>query len=128
MKDCQSNAAILPLAHLPKGLVVADVNIGPLPRRAHGPRCPFSALSPLDQSIIEAHRILHASPQEAERRLRAVGATYVVTCEGLDSTTPQGSVPADALQTLLFADKPPAFLAPVTLDATTPLKVWRVKP
>ncbi len=128
IKNCQSTAAVTALAQVPKGLVVADVNLGPY----------LVALTDLDvlsapyhrmsKSIIEAHRILHASPQAAERRLRAVGATYVVTCKGLDSTTTEGEVPADALQNLLFAGTPPAFLEPVTLDTPTPLKVWRVKP
>jgi len=81
----------------------------------------------LDKSIIEAHRILHASPQEAERRLRSDGVRYVITCAGLDSTTARGEVPADALQTLLFAGKPPAFLELVPLNVSTPLKVWRLK-
>ena len=81
----------------------------------------------LDKSIIEAHRILHAAPAEAERRLRADGARYVITCEGLELDERRGRRPADALQTLLFAGKPPAFLEPVPLAATTPLKVWRVK-
>ena len=81
----------------------------------------------LDKSIIEANRILLAAPEEAERRLRSDGVRYVITCEGLDSTTAQGEVPADALQKLLFAGKPPAFLEPVPLAASTPLKVWRLK-
>ena len=60
--------------------------------------------------------------------MRADGVRYVITCDGLDSTTPRGEVPADALQKLLFAGKPPAFLEPVPLTSPTPLKVWRVKP
>ncbi len=128
IRGCQATAAILPLAHLPKGLVVADVNLGPYLVALTDLNVLSAPYHRLSKSIIEAHRILHASPQEAERRLRAVGASYVVTCKGLDSTTSQGPVPADALQTLLFAGKPPAFLEPVPLAAPTPLKVWRVKP
>jgi hypothetical protein len=128
VQNCQATAAILPLAKLPKGLVVADVNLGPYIVALTDLDVLAAPYHRLDKSIIDAHRILHASPQEAERRLHSVGASYVVTCKGLDSTTAQGPVPADTLQTLLFEDKPPAFLTPVTLDATTPLKVWRVKP
>ncbi len=126
IQNCQSTAAIAPLAQLPKGLAVADVNLGPyLAALTH-----LDVLSApyhrLDRSIIEADRILHTSPKEAGQRLHAIGARYVITCKGLDSTTTPGDVPADALQDLLFANKPPAFLVPVLLDAPTPLKVWRV--
>ena len=125
---CQATAAFLPLAHLPKGLVVADVNLGPY----------LVALTDLDalsapyhrigKSIIAAHDIMHASPAQADAELHRIGARYVVTCDGLSSTRAINPMPGDALQTLLFADKPPAFLTPVPLAAPTPLKVWRVNP
>jgi hypothetical protein len=118
----------MPLAHLPKGLVVADVNLGPYLVALTHLDVLAAPYHRLDHAIIEADRILHTSPQEAERRLHAMGARYVITCKGLDSTTTPGGVPKDALQTLLFAGKPPGFLTPVPLDAQTPLKVWRVKP
>ena len=73
---------------LAPGLALADVNLGPY----------VVALSKLDalsapyhrlgKSIVEANRILLATPDEAERRLRADGVRYVITCAGLDSTTP----------------------------------------
>lgn len=128
LNSCLSTASIAPLASLPSGLVVADVNLGPfLVNLTH-----LDALSApyhrLGGSIVEAHRILHASPAEAEQRMREVGARYVITCKGLDSTTALKKVPDDALQTLLLAGKPPAFLEPVMLSEPTPLKVWRLKP
>jgi len=127
IQNCQSTAAITPLAHLPKGLAVADVNLGPYLVALTHLDVLAAPYHRLDKSILEADRILHAAPQEAKQRLHAIGARYVITCIGLDSMTAPGKVPADALQNLLFAGKPPAFLAPVPLDAQTPLKVWRVK-
>jgi hypothetical protein len=127
VQNCQATAAIAPLKYLPKGLVVADVNLGPYIVALTSLDVLSAPYHRLDRSLIEAHRILHASPHEAERRLRAVGARYVVTCDGLDSTTSQGKVPADSLQTLLNAGKPPTFLEAVPLSEPTPLKVWRVK-
>jgi hypothetical protein len=128
IKDCTATAAIAPLAQLPTGLAVADVNLGPY----------IVALSDLDvlsapyhrmsKSILEADRILHDPPRDAEQGLKALGASYVITCKGMDSTTPPGGIPADALQKQLFEDKPPDFLEPVSLDSPTPLKVWRVAP
>jgi hypothetical protein len=128
IQSCQSTAAITPLASLPKGLAVADVNLGPYLVALTQLDVLAAPYHRLDRSILEADRILHVPPQEAEQRLHAIGARYVITCKGLDSTTPPGGIPKDALQNLLFAGKPPTFLAPVPLDAPTPLKVWRVAP
>ncbi len=127
VQDCQSTAAVSALAPLPPGLALADVNLGPYIVALSKLDVLSAPYHRLDKSIIEANRILHASPEEAERRLRSDGVRYVITCAGLDSTAAQGEVPADALQTLLLADKPPAFLEPVPLGAPTPLKVWRLK-
>ena len=126
-QNCLRTKALEPLASLSPGLAVADVTLGPFLvslTRLDALSAPYHRLG---RSIIAAHRILHSSPAEAERLLRETGATYVITCQGLDTTRSQGADPADALQTLLLADRPPPFLAPVVLSAPTPLKVWRVK-
>ncbi len=122
-RRCRSNAAIAPLAHLPKGLVVADVDLGPHLVALTDLDVLAAPYHRLDKAILEADLILRAEPQEAERRLKAVGARYVITCDGRGSTTPPG-----ALQSLLFAGKPPSYLEPVPLGAPTPYKVWRIKP
>jgi hypothetical protein len=127
-ESCESTAAIAPLARLPKGLAVADVNLGPYLVALTHLDVLAAPYHRLDRQILEADRILHGPPQEAKQRLGAIGARYVVTCKGLDSTAPQSPVPADALQSLLNDGEPPEFLEPVPLDAPTPLKVWRVKP
>jgi hypothetical protein len=126
--ECTEPASMAPLAALPRGLAVADVDLGPF----------IVAMTPLDvlsapyhrigRSIIAAHEILNAEPAEAERRLREVGATYVITCKNYASTKPSRPDQRDALQTLLFAGKPPAFLTPMALDEPTPIRVWRVVP
>jgi hypothetical protein len=127
VQDCQSTTAVSALAPLPPGLALADVNLGPYVVALSKLDVLSAPYHRLDKSIIEANRILHAAPGEAERRLRSDGVRYVITCQGLDSTTAQGEVPPDALQTLLFAGRAPQFLEPVPLASSTPLKVWRLK-
>ena len=126
-QDCQSTAAVSALAQLPAGLAVADVNLGPYIVALSKLDVLSAPYHRLDKPILEASRILHAAPEEAERRLRADGVHYVITCAGLSSTNAEGKEPADALQTLLFSGKPPDFLEPVQLEEPTPLKVWRLK-
>ena len=128
-QDCVATGSISALAALPKGLVIADVDMGPF----------IVALSPhdvlaapyhrLDKAIIESHAILIAPPAEAERRLRALGATYVVTCAMKRTPEQDAKLPAGALQPLLADGKPPAFLEPVTLSRDVAFKVYKlVKP
>lgn len=127
VQDCQSTVAVSALAQLPAGLAVADVNLGPYIVALSKLDVLSAPYHRLDKPILEASRILHAAPEEAERRLRADGVRYVITCAGLSSTNAEGAEPADALQTLLFSGKPLPFLEPVPLGASTPLKVWRFK-
>jgi hypothetical protein len=124
-RDCSANTAIEPFADLPAGLAVADVNLGPFLvalTRLDALSAPYHRLGP---SILAASSILHSSPADAQKLLTDVGADYVITCPGLNTTAPATGEPSDGLQKLLFEDKPPAFLEPVTLAGPTPLKVWR---
>jgi hypothetical protein len=126
--DCAANAAIKPLAELPPGLAVADVNLGPYLvalTRLDALSAPYHRLGP---SILAANNILHAPAGEAETLLREAGARYVITCPGLDSTGPKEGAAPNALLTELLADKPPPFLEAVPLAQPTPLKVWRIVP
>jgi hypothetical protein len=128
VQTCQSTAAVSALAQLPPGLALTDINLGPYVVALSKLSVLSAPYHRIGKQIIEANRILLAPPEEAERLLRANGVRYIITCAGLDSTTPRGEVPTDALQKLLLADKPPAFLEPVPLAAPTPIKVWRLKP
>ena len=88
VQDCPATAAIEPLATLPAGLAVADVNLGPYLvalTRLNALSAPYHRLG---ASIMAAHEILHSPPAKAEPLLRQTGASYVITCLGLDSTTP----------------------------------------
>jgi hypothetical protein len=126
--DCAANGAIKPLAALPPGLAVADVNLGPYLvalTRLDALSAPYHRL---DASILAAKNILHAPASHAEPLLRKAGVNYVITCPGLDSTGPKGGAAPGALLSELLADKPPPFLEAVPLAQPTPLKVWRVVP
>ncbi|MGQ0671596.1 MAG: hypothetical protein ACT4N2_01770 [Hyphomicrobium sp.] len=124
-KACISVAGIAPLAGLPPGLTVADVDAGPY--IVAGTR--LSVLSApyhrIDRSIIAADHILNGPAVEAEGRLRALGAAYVVTCPGWVEDAPSGG---DTLQGALLAGRTPGYLDPVPLQGDGPVKVWRLKP
>ena len=128
VQDCTATSALKPLATLPGGLAVADLNLGPYLvalTRLDALSAPYHRLAP---SIIAAHNILHAPAAQAEQMLRDAGASYVIACKGLDSTTPAVPDAPDALQTQLLEGNAPPFLEPVALAGDTPLKVWRLSP
>jgi hypothetical protein len=127
-KACLATASFTPLAGLPKGLAVSEVDMGPYLVALTGMNALSAPYHRIDASIIESHAILRASPEDAKRRLASVGASYVVMCDRL--TAPrngESTLAPDALKSLLIAGTPPAFLEPVALSGDTPLKVWRVR-
>ena len=128
VQDCQSTVAVSALAQLPAGLAVADVNLGPYIVALSKLDALSAPYHRLDKSIIEAHRILHASPQEAERRLRSDGVRYVITCAGLNSTTARGreSRPMRCRRCSLPASRQRSS-SRCRSNVSTPLKVWRLK-
>jgi hypothetical protein len=125
---CTESSAYAPLAKLPRGLAVADVNLGPYLVALTNLDALSAPYHRIGTSIVEAHAILHSPLSDAERELREVGASYVVLCPGMDSLKSRTPDPPDALQTLLLAGKPPPFLTPIALAQPTPLKVWQITP
>ncbi len=127
-RACYQNTALAPLAGLTPGLAVAEVDLGPYLAATTGLDVLAGPYHRLDRSILENHAIFYAGPAEAERRLRALGAAYVITCPGIFGTIADGKVPENAVRPSLLAGRTPPFLEPVTLSGPTPIKVWRLRP
>ena len=125
---CYQNNALAPLAELTPGLAVAEVDLGPYLAASTRLDVLAGPYHRLDRSILENHAVFFAEPAEAERRLRALDATYVITCPGIYGTIAKGKVPETALRPSLLAGRTLPFLEPVTLAGPTPIKVWRVRP
>ncbi len=117
-----------PLAKLPKGLAVADVDLGPFIVALTNLDVLAAPYHRLSKSILEADRIMHSPPQEAEQRLRALGASYVITCKGMDSTTPPGACLPMPCRTSFSKASRRRILSRSRSMARRPVKVWRMKP
>lgn len=126
---CLAARSVAPLAALPKGLIVADVDAGPFIAARSEHRVLAGPYHRLDRQIIETHQIFYTSLEEAHARLRRAGAKYVVTCEAMaDSGLGAATAPRpDSLKPSLIAGRVPDFLEPVPLAGPTPLRVWRLK-
>ena len=124
LDKCTATRSIAPLAALPPGLVVADVDFGSFIAALTPHRVMTAPYHRIDKTILEALALRSATPAETERRLRALHADYVVTCR---SAAP-GDAGPETLLAQLHAGTAPAYLEQLPMPDFTPLRVWRLKP
>jgi hypothetical protein len=124
-RACLQASSIAPLAHLPKGLVAAPVDLGPFIAVNTQLDVLAAPYHRLDRQIIEVHDIFAAEPDEAKRRLARAGVSYVVICGG--GSLPEVDTNINSLDTLLRTGQKLPFLERVTLSGASPLEVWRVR-
>ena len=128
-ETCRESLELAKLGRLPKGLVVADVNYGSYIAALTHHSVLSAPYHRIDRSIIEADTILKAQPPEAERRLRALDASYVFECVGPGEQVTAGAASPRSLRDHLVAGTALPFLEPVALPgAADPLRVWRLLP
>jgi len=87
---CFDNASFDRLARLPRGLVLADIDLGPaiLANTPHDILIgPYHRLS---KEILTAYDTLHAPPAAAEPRVRQLKVTYIVHCMHFQSRQATG--------------------------------------
>ena len=120
---CYETRSYARLAHLPVGIVVlAEPDLGPLVL-ANSPQSAMSApYHRMTWGILAAHDALAAPQAQAEGRVRALRATYILDCPAHLLRLPAGSVGADIRQ-----GRAPAWLRPVSVPAE-PLQIYEVTP
>ena len=79
-KECARTSNIARLADLPPGLVAANIDLGPHIVAMTPHRVVAAPYHRLDKGILAGHAILHGTPEEAERVVRALGVSYIVLC------------------------------------------------
>ncbi|MGQ0671595.1 MAG: hypothetical protein ACT4N2_01765 [Hyphomicrobium sp.] len=121
---CLETSAVQPLAALPPGLMLTDADFGPFIVALTGHRVVSAPYHRLDHAILETEAIKSTSPADAARRLAALGIDYVVICKPFP---PRDRSP-DTFAGALHTGRVPAFLAPVSIDASSPYLVWRFTP
>jgi hypothetical protein len=125
---CYHKDNIAALAALPAGLMFAPVDLGAqlLAETPHSVlAAPYHRIGP---AILETHAILSTkSIEEAERRVAATGARYVLICSGFARlVTPVEDHPG-TFYARLKRGEPMPFLSPVAMPAGSPFTVWRVR-
>jgi hypothetical protein len=123
---CLSPPAFSPLASLPPGIVLAPIDSGSH-MLAHTPHAvigaPYHRNSIGNRIVLDA---LLASPEEAEAKVRASGARYVMLCPSMHQVTALAERAPNGLAALLAAGGQPDWLIPMPL-AGTPYRVFTLR-
>jgi hypothetical protein len=122
---CLDNASYLPLAHLPAGLIAADLDYGPFLLALTPHRIVAAPYHRLSSGIRAAHWMLASPPDEARRLLAASGVTYVALCGARGPSGLARAVLDASLWGRLRMNDVPSWLEPVA--GTAPFAVYRVK-
>jgi hypothetical protein len=119
---CFAASAYRALAALPKGVVFSETDLGPFILRY----TPHSAVSApyhrMSDAILAVHQAFSAPPAEAEARVRALGADYVVDCPPYTM-----SVSVQGFGTDLRSKPPPPWLTRLSPPGAV-LQIYRLNP
>ena len=126
---CYRQDNLAELAALPKGLLLAPVDLGAhlLADTPHAVlAAPYHRIGP---AILATHAVLSARTiDEAAALVRKTGATYVAVCPGMNRLVTPVEAGPDSLYARLKRGEALPFLEPVPLSAGSPFKAWRVLP
>jgi hypothetical protein len=123
---CKLASDYVPLARLPKGLVLGFIDAGPFILM----ETPHSVLAaPYHRNVAgnaAMFDVFLGAPADAPPRLDALGVDYVAFCPGAPERHNYAAASPDGLAAALGRGDVPAFLEPVALDGTA-LVVYRVR-
>lgn len=130
---CYNAFAYRPLAGLPRGVTVSEVDFGPFVL-AHTPSSSMTApYHRMSFGILAARRVVTAPVDRAQAEALALspggrlGPVYVLECRRHARHSDRVGLRADSLQARLDADRPPAWLEKLS-PPKAPLEVYRVRP
>jgi hypothetical protein len=126
LEACQDKAVLATLNALPPARLMTPIDLG-APILAHTHHAVFSA--PYHRNLLgleAAIRVWTAPPPEAIARLRAMGATHILICEGLPETESDAARFPGSLSEALLAHSTPEGLTPVPLPADHGLTLFAI--
>ncbi len=128
VSECVATSSIQPLAGLPPGRVINDIDLGPYLAaltRLDAVAAPYHRIG---RPIVETDDVLFGPIAEAQAKARRLGADYIAICPGLVIDIVDGvQVSRKGLRHALLNGETPPWLEPVANAGQTPVKVWRIK-
>jgi hypothetical protein len=125
-KNCTDTRSLQPLAKLPPGLVLSEIDEGPYILAATPHAVLQAPYHRMGWGIKEARRALGASPAGAEPWVRRLKVAYIVNCSAHARQSDRLSLPVDSLQAALDAGRVPVWLDPLS-QRGEPLQIFRVR-
>ena len=130
--QCMTTPAIRSLAPLPKGFIVATIDLGSFIVALTDHDVLAAPYHRIDKAILANQAILGAKPVEAKQLLDQLHADYVVLClpqtDAAASAGHQMQAATGGIEQLLKSGQEVSFLTPVAIDGpVAALKVWRVQ-
>lgn len=123
---CIAASALRPLARLPKGLVLAEIDEGPyiLAETPHAVlQAPYHRMG---WGIRQARAAYAAPADNGDDRLRGLGVTYVVDCPAHSGHSDRTGLAVGSLQARLDAARPPTWLRSLSKPAD-PLQIYALR-
>jgi len=126
LDPCIDAAAMQPLARLPTGLVLSEIDQGPYilaTTRDSTLEAPYHRMT---WGIKASRAAYAATPAAAEAKVRALGVTYILNCPSHVTQSDRWSLPRTGLQFALDHGQIPAWLEPLSAP-DAPLQIYRVR-
>jgi len=126
--SCSTIPAMAPLNRVPRATILTMVDLGPrLITLTHHDAIagPYHRNG---EQILDVHRAFEGNEANARRIARKYGATLLLICPNFAEATVYRSKAPKGFYAGLERGTVPAWLEPVKLPATSPFKLWRIKP
>jgi hypothetical protein len=126
--SCSTIPAMAPLDRVPRATILTMVDLGPrLITLTHHDAIagPYHRNG---EQILDVHRAFEGNEANARRIARKYGATMLLICPNFPEATVYRSKAPKGFYAGLERGTVPAWLEPVKLPATSPFKLWRIKP
>jgi hypothetical protein len=124
---CRGYSSVAPLAALPRGRIIAPIDLGPNILAATEHSVFASPYHRNNDGNLAMIRAMMADPDTARRILGERQVDYVALCRGSLELKELLELAPDGLAARLGRGEVPDFLQPVTLTPSGNLTVWRVR-
>jgi hypothetical protein len=125
--SCQTVSSVAPLAALPRGRVMAPIDLGPAILAATGHAVFAAPYHRNNDGNLAMVNLMLSAPEAARRILSDRQVDYVVLCAASPDQSDFIKLAPDGLAARLGRGERPDFLEPLDLDPTHRLAAWRVR-
>lgn len=125
--SCATIPSLRPVGALPKATVLTFVDLGPRLITITHHDAIAGPYHRNDEAIIDIQKAFRGTADDARAVARKHGATLLLICPNMSESTIYKSQAPSGFYMQLIGGTVPAWLEPVSLPATSPFKLWRIR-